>query len=298
MFEGFESGAVELGDTTIFIRQKGSGQPVLLLHGFPETHAMWHRIAPVLADTFTVVCADLTGYGASGKPVSDPLHTRYAKSAMARDMVQLMEALGWRRYAVVGHDRGARVAYRMALDHPDRIERLALLDVVPTGEALLRADRRFALDYWPWSLLAQPEPLPERLITADPEAIIDNAVAEWGSDEGCFPSELRAAYADALREPATVHAICEEYRAAATLDAARDDADREAGRRIACPTLVLWGADGPLDQWYADAGGPLGIWRAWADDLAGRAIAGGHFFPETNPDATIAELRSFLRHVA
>jgi haloacetate dehalogenase len=209
-------------------------------------------------------------------------------------MVRLMEALGWRRFAVIGHDRGARVAYRMALDHPDRIGRLAILDVIPTGDAFRRADRHFAIGYWPWSLLAQPAPLPERLITADPDAIIDNALAEWGSDQGSFPPELRAAYVDALREPATVHAICEEYRAAATLDAARDDEDREAGRRIACPTLVLWGADGPLDQWYADAGGPLGIWRGWADDVTGRAIAGGHFFPETNPGATIAELRNFL----
>src|SRR5437867_10408003 len=164
MFSCLESSAVNVGETTIFIRRKGSGRPLLLLHGFPQTHVMWHRVAPALAEAFTVVCADLRGYGASGKPPSRPDHAPYAKSAMARDMVRMMAAQGFPRFAVVGHDRGARVAYRMALDHPERIARLALLDVIPTGEAFRRADARFALAFWPWSLLAQPAPLPERLI--------------------------------------------------------------------------------------------------------------------------------------
>jgi haloacetate dehalogenase len=294
MFEGFESVELNVGETTIFARIGGRGEPVLLLHGFPETHAMWHAIAPALARDFAVVCADLRGYGASGTPPSDATHAPYAKSAMARDMVRLMTQLGHERFTVVGHDRGGRVGYRMALDHPGAVERLAVLDIIPTGEAFRRADGRFALGYWPWSLLAQPAPLPERLIGGNPQAIIHNALDEWGSEGGDFPAEVRTAYAAALSDPASVHAICEEYRAAATLDIAQDEMDRQAGRRISCPTLVLWGAGGPLDLWYDNAGGPLGIWREWADRVEGRAIKGGHFFPETNASETLAQLRRFL----
>jgi haloacetate dehalogenase len=170
----------------------------------------------------------------------------------------------------------------------------ALLDIVPTGEAFRCADARFALDYWPWSLLAQPEPLPERLIVAAPEVVVDDALGGWGSDRASFPPPVRAAYVDALRDPAAVHAICEEYRAAATIDTARDVEDRDAGRRITCPTLVLWSAGSGLDRWYEAAGGPLGIWSEWAADVAGHAISGGHFFPEQNAAETVSELRSFI----
>lgn len=293
--DDFESSIVEVGETTIYIRRKGSGPPLLLLHGFPETHLMWHRVAPALAKEFTVVCADLRGYGKSGKPRSSPDHEPYSKSRMARDMVRAMETEGFGRFAVAGHDRGGRVAYRMALDHPDRIQRLAVLDVIPTGDALRRADARFALAFWPWSLLAQPEPLPERLILADPEIIVDNALGEWGSDRSGFGPEARAAYIDALRDPDTVHAICEEYRAAATIDCVRDLKDRADGRRIDCPTLVLWSEGGALDTWYEESGGPLGIWAEWAAEVTGRSISGGHFFPEQNSAETISELRAFFR---
>lgn len=294
MFDGFESSRVDVEETTIFIRRKGSGRPLLLLHGFPETHLMWHRVAPDLAEEFTVVCADLRGYGSSGKPPSRPDHAPYAKSAMALDMSRMMEAQGFRRFSVAGHDRGARVAYRMALDHADRIERLAVLDIIPTGEAFRRADSRFALAFWPWSLLAQPEPLPERLILAEPEAVVNDALGGWGSARESFPSEIRAAYVEALRDPRAVHAICEEYRAAATLDREQDMEDRRLDRRISCPTLALWSAGGGLDTWYAAAGGALAIWLDWADDVTGRAVPGGHFFPEQNPAETVAELRSFF----
>ena len=294
MFSGFTTASVDIGETTIFTRRKGSGRPLLLLHGFPQTHLIWHRVAPALAEEFTVVCADLRGYGASSKPASSKDHTPYAKRTMARDMVALMEALGFPRFAVAGHDRGGRVAYRMALDHRHRIERLAVLDIIPTGDALRRADMRLALGYWPWSLLAQPEPLPERLIAADPGAIVENALGAWGSDDAAFPEALRGAYVEALRDPRAVHAICEEDRAAATLDFEHDMADRAASRRIACPVLVLWGKGGALDEWYGDAGGPLAIWRAWAAEVTGRPITGGHFFPEQNAAETITELRSFF----
>jgi haloacetate dehalogenase len=214
---------------------------------------------------------------------------------MALDMVRMMDAQGFQRFCLAGHDRGGRVAYRLALDHTERIERLAVLDIIPTGEAFHRADARFALAFWPWSLLAQPEPLPERLILADPEIVVENALAAWGTGSDSFPSEVRAAYVESLRDYGTVHAICEEYRAAASLDLAKDAEDRDAGRRIGCPTLALWSEGGGLDHWYEDVGGPLGIWREWAVDVRGRAISGGHFFPEQNAAETISELRCFFR---
>jgi haloacetate dehalogenase len=294
MLDGFDAQQVDVGETTLFCRRKGAGQPVLLLHGFPETYLMWHRVAPALAADFTVVCADLRGYGASGKPESNAEHMPYSKSALASDMVRLMEALGFERFFVAGHDRGARVAYRMALDYPERVGRLAVLDILPTCEVFGRADSRLLLSFWPFSLLAQPAPLPERLILAAPESVVDDALTNWGSEPAHFPAEIRAAYVEALRDPRTVHAICEEYRAAASIDVSRDLQDRRSGRRIRCPVCVLWSEGGGLDTWYSAAGGTLGIWREWADDANGRALAGGHFFPETNPAETLAELRAFF----
>jgi len=293
--DDFEMAEVETGETRIFLRRTGTGSPILLLHGFPQTHLMWRSVACLLARTFTVVCPDLRGYGRSGCPVSTPNHAPYAKRAMAKDMVVVMERLGFQRFAVAGHDRGGRVAYRMALDHPDRVDRLAVLDVLPTETAWDRADARFALGYWPWSLLAQPEPLPERILAAAPDAIVDNALDAWGSPSAVFPSEVRAAYVQALRDPAHAHAICEEYRAAATLDREHDKADRTGGRRIACPLLVLWSAKGPLDSWYAEAGGPIALWRTWSDGVEGHSLEAGHFFPEEAPAQTAEALHRFFR---
>jgi haloacetate dehalogenase len=296
MLEEFEAADVETGETRIFVRRSGSGPPLLLLHGFPETHLMWRRVAPRLARRFTVVCADLRGYGRSGCPASAPDHAPYAKRALARDMVRVMERLGCSRFSVAGHDRGGRVAYRLALDHPDRVARLAVLDVVPSLDVWERADARFALAFWPWSLLAQPEPLPERLLTAAPEAVVDDALGGWGSPPWAFEAEVRAAYVAMLRDPARAHAICEEYRAAASRDREHDAADRRRGRRIACPVLALWSGRGPLGTWYADTGGPLALWRAWADDVHGRPLDAGHFFPEEIADATAEALTGFLAH--
>lgn len=294
MFEGFDKGEVDTGEAQIFFRRAGSGPALLLLHGFPQTHLMWRDVAPRLAQDFTVICADLRGYGQSSCPPSAADHAPYAKRAMAGDLVGLMERLGFARFNVAGHDRGGRVAYRLALDHPERVDKLAVLDIVPTADAWQRADDRLALGYWPWSLLAQPEPLPEKIMATAAEAIVDNALSGWGSSPEAFPKEVRQAYVEALRDPAHVHAICEEYRAAAGLDRAHDHADREAGRRIACPLLALWSRHGALAEWYGQEGGPLGLWRNWADTVSGKATPGGHFFPEELPGETAAALDDFF----
>jgi haloacetate dehalogenase len=293
--DGFTAAMIETGEAGIFARTHGSGPAVLLLHGFPQTHLMWRGVAPLLARDFTVVCADLRGYGQSSCPASARDHAPYAKRAMARDMVAVMERLGFARFCVAGHDRGGRVAYRMALDHPERVARLAVLDILPVGTVWDRADARLALGYWPWSLLAQDEPLPERILTAVPEAIIDSALGGWGTPSGAFAPPVRRAYVDALRDPQHAHAICEEYRAAAGIDRTHDAEDRANGRKIACPLLALWSARGPLDQWYADAGGPLALWGEWADKARGHPVEGGHFFPEEAPEQTAEVLDRFFR---
>ena len=294
MMDNFTPATIETAETGIFVRWSGSGPPVLLLHGFPQTHLMWRGVAPLLARNFTVICADLRGYGRSGCPVSATDHAPYAKRSMARDMVTVMERLGFPRFAVAGHDRGGRVAYRMALDHPDRVDRLAVLDILPTETVWERADAKFALGYWPWSLLAQPQPLPERILTAVPEAIVDSALGGWGSPAAAFPPEVRTAYVEALRDPDHAHAICEEYRAAATIDREHDKSDRARGRRIVCPLLAVWGAQGPLDTWYVAESGPVALWQAWGDDVQGHRLNAGHFFPEEVPEQTAEVLGGFF----
>lgn len=298
MFEGFESGTFAVGDTTIFACHAGSGPPVLLLHGFPQTHVMWAAVAAVLAEAFTVVCADLRGYGQSGTPPSDDRHAAYSKRAMAQDMVELMRHLGHARFAVAGHDRGGRVAYRLALDHPERVSALAVLDIVPTEDVWERADAKLVLAFWPWSLLAQPYPLPERLIGGAPHAVVDDASTQWGSDGRVFDDATRDAYVAPLRDPAHVHAICEEYRAAASIDREHDRTDLAAGRKIRCPTLALWSAAGSLNTWYAQSDGPPGLWRRWCADVEGQAVAGGHFFPEEDPAGTARLLGRFFARCA
>ena len=293
-FEGFESHHVEAGGLEIFVRRAGGGDPVLLLHGFPQTHLMWRDVAPRLARRWSVVCADLPGYGWSGCPRDAADHAAHGKRAMARHLVEAMKTLGFDRFAVVGHDRGGRVAYRMALDHPQRVSHLAVLDVIPTADVWARADARLALGFWPWSLLAQPAPLPEWLLLAAPEAVVNNALDGWGSAATAFGADVRRAYVDALRDPEHVHAICEEYRAAATLDRSHDEADRASGARIGCPLLALWSGSGALNEWYVEAGGPLAIWQAWARNVHGFALSGGHFFPEERPDETADLLTDFL----
>jgi haloacetate dehalogenase len=293
--EDFAASHIQTGETEIFLRRGGSGPPLLLLHGFPQTHLMWRGVAPLLARSFTVICADLRGYGRSGCPPSAADHSPYAKRAMAQDMVTVMAQLGFARFMVAGHDRGGRVACRMALDHPQSIEKLAVLDIVPTETVWERVDAAFALGYWPWSLLAQPEPLPERMLTAAADAIIDNALGGWGSPAAAFRPEVRTAYIEALQAPGHAHAICEEYRAAGSIDREHDRGDYASGRRIACPLLALWSGRGALESWYAEEGGPLALWRGWADNVQGHTVDAGHFFPEEIPEQTADALHRFFR---
>jgi haloacetate dehalogenase len=288
-YEEFESAEVKTEDNFIFTRRFGTGPGLLLIHGFPRTNLMWRDVAPRLAREHTVVTVDLRGYGRSGCPPSTDDHEPYTKRAMAQELVSVMAKLGFQRFSIVGHDRGGRVAYRLALDRPDKVENLAVFDVLPISEAWNRADAKFAQTYWPWSLLSQKPPLPEEYLLAAPAAVFDNP---FGG--GSFSPEIKAAYAETYRDPARVHAICEEYRAAATLDRVHDENDQRLGNRIHCPMLHLWASGGPLDSWYDRDGGALGVWRKWADNVQGQAIKGGHFFPEENPIETSYLIRKFL----
>jgi haloacetate dehalogenase len=291
---GFEAREVPTSRGTVHAMVGGSGPPLLLLHGYPQSHVMWHAAAPLLAERHTVVAADLAGYGASFRPAVAPDHAPHSKRAMALDQVEAMAALGFDRFAVAGHDRGGRVAYRMALDHPNRVARLAVLDIVPTGEVWRRADRDFARGFWHWAFLALPAPLPERLIGGDPQAYFDlhvRAGRGLGAEPGRYPAEVLDAYRRLHDDPGTVEAMCEDYRAGASIDVAYDDADREAGRQIACPVLVLWAARGGLPRLYADV---LEVWRPWAPDVRGWALDATHFLAEDRPEETAAALLAFL----
>src|SRR3984885_10169648 len=277
----FETAEIKTDVNTIFIRRYGSGSPLLMVHGFPRTSLMWRHVAPQLATKHTVICVDLRGYGSSGVPASAEDHYPYTKRAMANELVSVMDKLGFSKFDLVGHDRGGRVAYRLALDHPDKVRRIAVFDVIPISEGWGHADAKFAKTYWPWILLSQKAPLPEKYLLGAPDAVFDNPFG-WGS----FGPEVKAEYIETYRDPTRVHAICEEYRAAAGLDIEHDKADQKASKRIACPMLHLWASGGPLDTFYGAEGGALGIWRKWADNVQGHAVSGGHFFPEENPVET------------
>ena len=288
MFERFSLDRIDTGEAILRVRHGGSGPPVVLLHGHPRTHVTWHRVAPLLAERFTVICPDLRGYGQSSKPPTTDDHTPYSKRAMARDIVTLMDVLGHERFAVVGHDRGAYVAMRMALDHPARVTHLIALDAVPIAEALDRADARFAQAWWHWFFLGQTAKPAERVINADPDAWYAVDPAQMGEE----------AYEDlrfALHDPKTVHAMCEDYRAGLGVDRAIDEADRAAGRRITCPTLVLWATRDDLENLYGDV---LGVWRGWTDDLLGERIESGHHMAEQAPEELAERIARFIADLA
>lgn len=275
---------IDVGGVRLRVRNGGSGPPVVLLHGHPRTHTTWHRVAPLLvAAGHTVVCPDLRGYGRSSKPATSGDHAPYSKRAMAGDVLALMRRLGHERFAVVGHDRGSYVATRLALDAPAVVTRLAALDSVPIGAALARAGARFATAWWHWFFFAQPDK-PERAILADPDAW-------YGGDAERMGAENYADYHEAIHDSATVCAMLEDYRAGLGVDRAADDADLAGGRRIECPTLVLWSTRDDLEQLYGDV---LSVWRAWSSDLRGGPIESGHHMAEDAPEQLASELITFL----
>jgi haloacetate dehalogenase len=291
LYPGFASHWIATSAGKIFARTGGAGPPLLLLHGYPQTNVMWHRVAPRLAQRFSLVIPDLPGYGWSAIPEADAAHAPYDKRAMANVMIAVIEALGHVRFRLAGHDRGGRVAYRLALDHPVRVERLVTLDIVPTYAMWHGMDYKMAMKVWHWPFLAQPAPLPEMLIAKAPTEYLEWKMASWSKArdlsafDPCALDHYRAAFAD----PARIHAHCEDYRAGATTDLTHDEADRAAGKTIACPMLALWGARGIPSE-----SGPLDVWREWAREVRGQPLDSGHFLPEEAADATTEALLSFF----
>ena len=288
MLEGFSLETIDVDGIQIRTRRAGHGPPLLLLHGNPQTHVMWHKVAPTLAKHFSVVATDLRGYGESAKPPTDGKHRPYSKRAMAVDQVGVMRACGFERFYVAGHDRGGRVAYRMALDAPGAVQKLAVLDIIPTGDAYAKMNLAVALGYWQWLLLAQPHDIPEHLVGLDPEWFWHRFVGPAGQ---LFAAEAAADYLRCFRRPENIHGMCEDLRAAAGIDCELDWADQRAGRKIDCPVLVLWGKNGSLPQWYD----VLEVWRAWCSSVSGRALPTGHFIAEEAPEETAQALIAFFR---
>ena len=290
LFPGFATRRIRTRETEIHCVIGGAGPPLLLLHGYPQSHAMWHRVAPALARDFTVVCPDLRGYGDSGKPTSDATHLPYSKRAMAQDMADVMRELGFPRFRLAGHDRGGRVAHRMCIDHPDAVERVAVLDISPTRTMFAETDQAFATAYYHWFFLIQAFDLPEKLIGADPIYFLRKMVGRLGFEPSRFDPRAMAEYERAFADPATIHATCEDYRAAASIDLEHDDADFAAGRMVRCPLLALWGDKGVVNRMFD----PLNDWRAVANDVRGKALPAGHYLAEEIPEETLRELRAFF----
>ena len=268
----------------------GSGPPLLLLHGHPQTHAIWHKVASELAQHYTIVACDLRGYGDSSKPIGHADHGNYAKRVMARDMFEVMKALGFSRFDVLAHDRGARVAHRLAADYPNAVQRLVLLDIAPTLAMYEQTSETFARAYWHWFFLIQPAPLPERLIEADPAAYLRDVMGRRSAGLSVFDPRALAEYARCLALPGTAHGLCEDYRAAAAIDLEHDRVDRDAGRKLAMPILILWGEHGVIQRCFK----PLEEWRRIALHVEGGALPCGHYIPEEAPDALLAQVLPFL----
>jgi haloacetate dehalogenase len=291
LFPSFTCSTVELQSGAVRLRCGGSGPPLVCLHGNPQTHMMWHHIAPVLAERFTVYCPDLRGYGVSAKPPASADHAAYSKRAMAQDICALMDHFGHQAFSVVSHDRGARAAHRLALDHPDRVKELAVLDIVPTLDHFEQTDMQFALAYAHWFYLAMPAPFPEELIGHDPEGWFNHHCGRTSAPEGLFHPEALADYLVHMRDPAVIRGICEDYRAATGIDLDHDRASRAGGDKIQCPLLVLWGAKGIIGRFYD----PIELWqRAATGPVSGEALPAGHYLAEEAPEQVLAQLNDFL----
>ena len=288
MFDSFDTFDIDTGQCVIHGVTGGSGPPLLLLHGYPQTHHIWHKVAPTLAERFTVIAADLRGYGKSSKPASLVDHASYSKRAMAEDMVELMRQLGHERFRLVGHDRGARVAHRLAVDHSRRVSQLVVLDIAPTREMYAGTTGAFARAYWHWYFLIQPSPLPETLINSNPEYYVTHMLGNGKAGMAPFDKAALAQYLAAYRNPDTVRATCEDYRAAASIDIEHDNAD--GATRLNCPLLVLWGANGVIEACFD----PLSLWRERAENVRGRTLQAGHFLAEEVPDRLLSELLTFF----
>ena len=291
LFPGFTARKIRTSKATINLRMKGEGEPVLLLHGYPQTHAMWHKVAPDLARDYSVVCPDLRGYGDSSKPKGLPDHSNYSKRAMALDMAEVMSALGHERFHVVGHDRGGRVAHRLARDHARRVRTLTVLDISPTLKMYQNTNLQFAKAYWHWFFLIQEAPTPEKMLEGHVPFYILKRLGRGKSGIKHFSKEAMAEYVRAFRDPRTIHSTCEDYRAAATIDLIHDQKDRT---KLKMPLLALWGKHGVIEALF-DC---LADWREVASDVRGRALPCGHFIPEEKPKELLAELRRFLRQPA
>lgn len=291
MFQGFRHHDITVGANRIHARIGGSGPALLLLHGHPQTHVIWHRIAEDLAAHYTVVATDLRGYGDSSKPAGEPDHANYSKRAMAADQVAVMRELGFERFYLCGHDRGGRVAHRLAMDHPEVVQKLMLLDIAPTLAMYEQTDRAFATAYFHWFFLIQPAPLPETLIEASPADYITRTMGGRHASLAAFDPVAIADYQRCLAQPGAAHALCEDYRASNTIDLEHDRADREAGRRISCPVSVLWGQHGVIERCFD----PLAEWRAVADMVEGEALPCGHYIPEEAPAALLERLLRFMK---
>ena len=289
MFEGFEHRQIKTAGATINVLKGGKGPPVLLLHGYPQTHVMWHKIAPRLANDFSLVLPDLRGYGDSSKPPDGEDHFGYSKRATAQDQVEVMEQLGFKHFAVVGHDRGGRVAHRMALDHPERVTRLVILDIAPTHKLYHNVSKAFATAYYHWFFLIQPAPVPETLIGNSAEFYLNSLLGIGRLKPHAITPEAFSEYLRCFRDPATIHATCEDYRAAASIDLVHDDADMD--RKVTCPVLALWGEKGVMHRMYD----VVAVWRERAANVSGKALPCGHFLAEEAPEETLTELRNFLK---
>jgi haloacetate dehalogenase len=290
MFEGFRTVEGETDGLSIRAVMGGAGPALLLLHGHPQTKAIWHKVAPSLAESCTVVAADLRGYGDSGKPAGLPDHSNYSKRRMAQDQVDLMRGLGFDEFMVLSHDRGARVAARMAIDHPDVVRKLVTLDVAPTLAMYQQTSFEFARAYWHWFFLVRPEPFPETLIRADPDLYLKQTIGARSAGLKPFATEAYADYLRCLSDPATAHGICEDYRASVTIDLEHDADDLAAGKKIVCPFLALWGADGVIGKCFD----PIAEWSRWSDNVAGGPLPCGHYIPEEAPELLLERVLPFL----